>query len=931
MPFNLLRGAAGPTFGAPNTVSGSAPVITSPSSLVAGTINVLYPTTTFTATGTAPITWSITAGTLPAGMTFSSGGVLAGTPTVTASGSITFTATNAFGSANRSLTLTINAAGTTAPFISPRGGLPNGKVNEAYTSTTFAATGTSPINWSNTAGAVPAGMALSSGGVLSGTPTAVINNPITIQADNAVGFDYEYLGLVVYKPDRLVNDPVIEDPVFLSSGTVNVAFVPKTFVATGTAPITWSISSGTLPSGMSFSSAGVLSGTPTATFNGSITFRATNSVASATISCVLVVLPVTITTTYLNTGTVNSTFPTTTLTAIGAAPITWSIASGALPSGMSLSSAGVLSGTPTEPTNRAITFAATNSSGQTNKSLWLTVLPVSGYATPSNILPPTIETVISGATINQVGTMLRVKRGGWPATQSWTLDWLDKDTRYANPGISITNGFVENTVKFALSRRYQWLRNGAAIPRQNGITYTLTSADVGQTIAVRETVNRIVPNVSNTSFTESATTVSVTSTQTVTGISGTQTANLVYENNLTYLGSFRPHNAYFDTPSIVNVDYARAIAFDAAGNGGAGSLYFLCGINNVTSECAIPASFADGFVTSYDSLPEASLLQTPRVVFDWQTQAIPEQPTEANVYGQLIYNGRLIQSSGAIYSYAVPSKTHGARSKVLSTVQASQTSLVTPSGGYGNGRWLSGPMCLIPSSWQPALGGKALTGWAGISINSNSNKGPPAFAFDPDLVGTGPVTAQTLLYYSNAQPLDAESQNEIGDAKGSQAPLWTPVSFGYGAFGMSIPNGTDSLLYIGPHPVGLQGYSDTVGNEVDNVDLYYGGGTRNAFDPKQGTRGPYAGTYVMNCWAYNLNDLASVKLGSVFPYNVKPYSVWAISLPYMSASNTNSDLSRLSISGSAYDPASKRLFIAHGAPGSSQPLVFSVFSVSNAV
>jgi len=97
---------------------GAAPTITSPAFLVAGTVDTVYPTTTFTASGTAPITWSVTAGTLPAGMAFSSAGVLSGTPTATASGSITFTATNAYGSANTSLTLTVNAAGT-QPLLQP--------------------------------------------------------------------------------------------------------------------------------------------------------------------------------------------------------------------------------------------------------------------------------------------------------------------------------------------------------------------------------------------------------------------------------------------------------------------------------------------------------------------------------------------------------------------------------------------------------------------------------------------------------------------------------------------------------------------------------------------------------------------------------------------------------------------------------------------
>lgn len=94
---------------------GAAPTITSPAFLVAGTVDTVYPTTTFTATGTAPITWSVTAGTLPAGMAFSSAGVLSGTPTATASGSITFRATNAFGFADRPLTLTVNASGSWAP------------------------------------------------------------------------------------------------------------------------------------------------------------------------------------------------------------------------------------------------------------------------------------------------------------------------------------------------------------------------------------------------------------------------------------------------------------------------------------------------------------------------------------------------------------------------------------------------------------------------------------------------------------------------------------------------------------------------------------------------------------------------------------------------------------------------------------------------
>jgi hypothetical protein len=50
----------------------------------------------------------------------------------------------------------------------------------------------------------------------------------------------------------------------------------------GTAPITWSLASGTLPPGLTLSSAGVISGTPTATGSATFTVRATDAAAKTT-------------------------------------------------------------------------------------------------------------------------------------------------------------------------------------------------------------------------------------------------------------------------------------------------------------------------------------------------------------------------------------------------------------------------------------------------------------------------------------------------------------------------------------------------------------------------------------------------------------------------------------------------------------------------
>jgi hypothetical protein len=63
-----------------------------PSALPVGTKNVIYPATTFVATGGAfspPYTWSISSGALPAGMTLSAGGTVSGKPTQ--SGTFDFT------------------------------------------------------------------------------------------------------------------------------------------------------------------------------------------------------------------------------------------------------------------------------------------------------------------------------------------------------------------------------------------------------------------------------------------------------------------------------------------------------------------------------------------------------------------------------------------------------------------------------------------------------------------------------------------------------------------------------------------------------------------------------------------------------------------------------------------------------------------------
>lgn len=153
----------------------------------------------------------------------------------------------------------------------------------------------------------------------------------------------------------------------LPIGTEEVAYPSTTLEATdGTMPYTWSVSSGSLPPGLTLSSAGVISGTPTIDGGYNFTMQVQDNDApqrSATKSLAITINPnkPRITTEFLTYGTVGQSYPSTTLSATGGKPsYTWSLVSGSLPPGLSLSGGGI-SGTPTVAGTYAFTVRATDS------------------------------------------------------------------------------------------------------------------------------------------------------------------------------------------------------------------------------------------------------------------------------------------------------------------------------------------------------------------------------------------------------------------------------------------------------------------------------------------------------------------------------------------------------------------------------------------
>jgi len=146
-----------------------------------GTVGQNY-SQTFTATGGAiPYGFTVSAGTLSPGLNLSTGGLLSGTPTGFGSFSFTIRATDTNGcTGERQYTLSVCPIITINP-----PSLPAGTVGTAYNQSLNASGGASPYTFTVTAGALPGGLSISSGGLLSGTPTTAATVTFTIRATDA--------------------------------------------------------------------------------------------------------------------------------------------------------------------------------------------------------------------------------------------------------------------------------------------------------------------------------------------------------------------------------------------------------------------------------------------------------------------------------------------------------------------------------------------------------------------------------------------------------------------------------------------------------------------------------------------------------------------------------------------------------------------------
>nr|WP_267115240.1 putative Ig domain-containing protein [Xanthomonas sacchari] len=428
--FSFTLVATDSTSGTPGQASRSytlaivAPTLTvAPSTLPSGTAGTAYNQALSTSGGTAPYTYALSSGALPAGLSLSSAGVLSGTPTVAGSFTFVVGVTDA-GSFGGSHAYTLSIVAPTLAITPPT--LPAAAINASYSQALSTSGGTAPYSYVLNAGALPSGMSLSAGGVLSGTPTTAGNFAFTVGVTDANAFTAaQAFTLTVASPTLTLSPPA------LPAGTAGSAYSQALSATGGTAPYSYSLATGALPAGLSLSAAGVLSGTPTQA--GSFVFTATVTDSTAGVpgqasrSYTLSIAAPTLTPGQptLPAGTAGTAYNQTLSTSGGTAPYSYSVVSGALPTGLSLTPAGVLSGTPSAAGSFAFSIKVSDANGfSATQAYTLTIAsavpaPVAANDTGATLVDTALTLAVTG---NDTGSIDSIAIATAPSHGTATVD-----------------------------------------------------------------------------------------------------------------------------------------------------------------------------------------------------------------------------------------------------------------------------------------------------------------------------------------------------------------------------------------------------------------------------------------------------------------------------------------------------------------------------
>lgn len=399
---------------------------------------------------------------------------------------------------------------------------------------------------------------------------------------------------------------------------------------------------------------------------------------------------------------------------------------------------------------------------------------------------------------------------------------------------------------------------------------------------------------------------------------GSPSGTLLQEENFVYKGAFR-------VPDI------QSLAFGGSGltfNQNNNSL-LIFGRDKKTIEISIPATISSS--SNISDLAYATVLRGP---IDLTGGLWDDLKADGGAVGNggspggmLVYNNKIIGSAFAYYDAGYQAaRSHFSASINWDTAGINfsgfkQVGINVISATAVNGGYVGGYMTLVPTEWQTALGGVALTGKGAIPIITRTSLGPCAWSFNPDDIGTKePVPATMLVGYPPNHPT-------LGTySTSSQPSLYFNMGTQIG--GIVFPKGSRTVLFYGRHGLGATGKGDTCYGPASGSTAETGNLSTNlppnntcdgqamtgpdpcCYDPTDSSKGTHAYPYVYRVWAYDAQELANVKSGNINqqtgstykPWDIRPYAIWNLDFPLAIKNNGN-------ISGAAYDPTTSQIFI----------------------
>ena len=247
----------------------------------------------------------------------------------------------------------------------------------------------------------------------------------------------------------------------------------------GITPYTWGLKAGSppLPSGLTLTSNGIISGEPTVTSNATHTFTlsdATSLTVEKALQLSIRAIPLSITNTSLPQGTANQSYSATLTATGGTGAYTWGLAGGspALPTGLTLNpSTGEISGVPTSTSSRTLTFTVTDQTPPTPQSATKTLLLIIGGAPPNLII--TTNSPLPAGTMTQPYSAALTSSGG-TGIQTWDISSGSLPAGLNLSSSGVISGTPTTTGTSSPTFRVRDSGNPQQTPRQNSYRSRLT-------------------------------------------------------------------------------------------------------------------------------------------------------------------------------------------------------------------------------------------------------------------------------------------------------------------------------------------------------------------------------------------------------------------------------------------------------------------------